>query len=204
MLNDIQNYPELFNYNAKTKFIVAKCFAINCGHGVTKKGVKFCHDKVIKIEKIANGDGILLHYKIANQLVDKLILMQMRANGNHMTDYCHQCRVKSHKPLTHEFIANNVKRCRTTVTRHLAKLEKAGVISVTRHEKIEVYDFEHEFSRNKLPKGRKPFISGLFMYYRDVNEYEILSEEIKSSYRHIIYNHEKRWSDNAIYQHYDF
>lgn len=188
----------LFRYNPRTKFIVARSFEIGCNTNPSKgKRTKvYRSDDCLIVKK--DEDGRISHNGISSQLRDLLIkkLLRTQKPADEL-----QCQGNHHsatrKPLTQKFIGNCAGICQTTVSRRLRKMSANGEIKITSHPKIPVIDLEHGIVLRDFT-NRKFFISGRFGYIRDVNKYEILSDEIHFRFKHIIYNHKKRRTDNRI------
>lgn len=193
---------KLFRYNPKTKFLSANTFVKGCDYYFNDKGKKYYYDDCFKIA--LGKDGIISHNELSKQLRDKLILKPIRYNQPRMSynSLTHRPEMKK-KPLTQRYLANIAGCHRTTVSRHLRKLEQKGDISIISHDKFPIYDFDHDVEVNKMPKNRWCFLSGRVAYIRDVNQYKILNERINNSFQHIIYNHKKRLTDNKVYHHWE-
>ena len=181
---------ELFHYNPKSKFITANSFKRGCKIYNTHKGEAYRADSCIRIE--TEEDGTISHYKLSIRLHDKLIKRMLRKEAP--SDEFKSRNIfhsEKRKPLTQKFIGNVAGYHQTTVSRHLRKMEKDGLIKISSHEKVPVWDIEHGIVIKVVPH-RKPFISGRFAYVRDVNDYEIIDLSMLSDFRHIIYNHKLR------------
>lgn len=184
----------LFRYNPKTKFLVAKSFKRGCKVKNSQSGKRFYQDDCIAIEK--SEYGTISHYEISIQLRDSLMQKAIRIQASSDELRCHNnLHSEMQKPLTQEYIGNIAGCHQTTVSRHLNKMAKQKKLSILSHEKIPVVDLEHGIVLNDF-ENRKPFISGRFMYIRDVNEYTILDNKIHFKFKHIIYNHKRRLTDN--------
>lgn len=186
---------KLFHYNTKTKFIVARSFEIGCDTtwSMGKRQKLYRMDDVLVVDK--KSDGTISHYEISSQLRDLLIKKMIRLQKPSDDLQCQQCHSETRKPLTQKFIGNCAGVCQTTVSRRLRKMALRKEIHIISHPKIPVYDLEHGVVYNDIP-NRKPFISGRFAYIRDVNEYEIIDLTIYRRFKHLIYNHKKRLTEN--------
>lgn len=187
----------LFHYNPQTKFIVARSFEIGCDTMWSrgKHQRLFRMDDVIVITK--RNDGTISHYEISSQLRDLLIKKMVRLHKPSDDLQSQQCHSETRKPLTQKFIGNCAGICQTTVSRRLRKMSARKEIAITSYPKIPVWDLEHGVVINDIP-NRKPFISGRLAYVRDVNDYEILDDSIYCRFKHLIYNHKKRHTDNRV------
>lgn len=187
----------LFQYNPKTKFIVAKSFTIGC----KRTEAKYCnlkfgngylfHDSVIKID--VDSKDCIKHSNISRRLRDFSILRILGYSSSDELNCHSEHRSEARKPLTQKYLGNIAGIHQSTVSRHLRKLanDDNKVIIITSHDKIPVYDLKHNVVINDIP-NRHPFISGRFMYVRDANDYVILDKSIFGRFKHIIYNHPKR------------
>lgn len=191
----------LFHYNPKTKFLVARSFEIGCKTTYSKgrRQKLFRMDDVIVVTK--NEDGIISHNQISSQLRDLAIEKMLRLQKPSDDLQRQQRHSETRKPLTQNFIGNCVGLCQATVSRRLRKMEQRKEISITRHPKIIIWDLRYGVVVNDIP-NRKPFISGRFACIRDVNEYEILDTSIPYRFKHIVYNHSRRHTDNRIIQYH--
>lgn len=195
MLQSISD-KDLFHYNPKTKFIVARSFKRGCGFTNSHSGKVFHKDNVIVIDKEA--DGTISHYKTSSRLRDLLIQKMLRTQSPSDELECqNNPHSESRKPLTQEYIGNVAGCHQTTVSRRTIRMAKNKQIAIKSHAKIPVWDLEHGIVLNDIP-DRKPFIVGRFAYIRDVNEYTILDNSIHFRFKHIIYNHRKRKTDNKV------
>lgn len=184
----------LFRYNPKTKFLVARSFEIGCDVVNSRKGEKYRQDNCIAVEK--EDDGTISHYKISYKLRDFIIQKMLRTQGPSDELQCqNHPHSENRKPLTQKYIGNVAGCHQTTVSRRLKKMAANKQITILSHPKIPVVDLEHGIVLNVFD-GRKPFVSGRFMYIRDVNEYTIIDNSIHCRFKHIIYNHKKRLTDN--------
>lgn len=124
--------------------------------------------------------------------------LSAKASSDELQRHQNLCS-ETKKPLTHKYLANIAGVSRSTATRHLNKLSKGEnrIMDVTTHDKIPVYDIEHGIVINDIP-NRKPFISGRFAYVRDANDYAFLDGNHSKHFKHIIYNHKGRRTDNRI------
>lgn len=201
MINKAAHH-ELFHYNPKTHFLSAKSFKIGADWFEDRRGNKMYHDSVVIIEKEA--DGTISHYRISRQLRDKLMLRQLSAKSS-SDELLRQTnlRPEARKPLTHKYLSNIAGVSRSTVTRHLNKLSKGDdrVLDVTTYDKIPVCDMEHGVLYNFFPH-RKPFVCGRVAYIRDANEYSFVDGNHYKQFKHIIYNHKGRRTENRVIKHH--
>ena len=197
LFNQASHDNVLFRYNTKTKFIVARSFEIGCGVMWSKgrRQKMFRMDDVIVVTKCE--DGTISHNRISSQLRDLLIKKMIRLQKPSDDLQSQQCYSETRKPLTQKFIGNCAGVCQTTVSRRLRKMSANKEISITSHPKIPVWDLEQGVVVNDIP-NRRPFVSGRFAYIRDVNEYTILDDSIHFRFKHLIYNHTKRHTDNRV------
>lgn len=188
----------LFRYNPKTKFIVARRFSIGCKRTVARNGnrLKFgneylFHDSVIVID--VKDKDCIKHSEISRDLRD-LVIMRILGYSSANELNCHsEHRSAAKKPLTQKYLGNIAGIHQTTVSRHLRKMADGDdkAIVITSHDKIPVYDLEHDYLIVEIP-NRRPFVSGRFLYVRDANDYEILDKSVFGRFKHVIYNHPKR------------
>lgn len=197
LFNQASRDERLFRYNPRTKFIVARSFEIGCKTNPSKGKIETVYrsDDVIAVSK--NADGTISHNDISSRLRDLFIQKMIRMQKPADELQCQSPHSATRKPLTQDFIGNCVGVCQTTVSRRLRKMEANGEISVTRHPKVPVIDLEHGIVMNDF-SNRKPFFQGKFAYIRDVNEYTILDDSIHFRFKHLIYNHRKRKTDNRM------
>lgn len=186
--------PRLFHYNPKTHFLSARTFVVGCSWFEGKNGKRFYHDTVITVRKAS--DGTISHNEISKQLRDKMMLKAIEQSRPRMSSNCQSTlRSETSRPLTQKFLGNIAGCHRSTVSRHLRKVEGRDEIKITVHDKIPVYDVEHGVEYKRVI-GRRPFISGRIAYIRDANDYEILVDEYNYCFKHIIYNHPQRLKPN--------
>lgn len=196
-MNQVKRH-ELFDYNPKTHFLSAKSFKIGAEWFEDKHGNRMYHDSVMTLEK--EPDGTIAHYKLSRQLRDKMMLRQLSAKSS--SDELQRQpnhRPEMRKPLTHKYLANIAGVSRSTATRHLNKLSKGDdrILNVTTHDKVAVYDVEHDIVIKEIP-NRKTFISGRFAYVRDANDYSFVDGNHSKQFKHVIYNHRGRRTNNRI------
>lgn len=196
----------LFRYNPKTKFIIARRFSTGCKRTVAKNDSKLkfgdgylFHDSVIKID--AKDKNCIKHNEISRSLRDLTILRILGYSPANELNCHSEHRSATRKPLTQKYLGNVAGVHQTTVSRHLRKMADGDdkSIAITSHDKIAVYDLEHEYQIVNIP-NRRPFISGRFKYIRDANDYEILDKSIFDRFKHVIYNHPKRTVEHTKYR----
>lgn len=194
-------HHRFFRYDPKTHFLSAKSFKIGADWFWDRHGNKMYHDDVIVVEKEA--DGTISHYKISRQLRDRLMTRQLSAKSS--SDELKRqpnLRPEARKPLTHKYLANIAGVSRSTATRHLGKLCKGDnkVLNVTTYDKIPVGDIEHGVIYACF-LHRKPFVCGRFAYIRDANDYSFVDGNHYKQFKHVIYNHKSRRTDNRVIKH---
>lgn len=210
LIEQAKNCPALFSYYPNAQYLVARSFKRGCEWTWNKRqNKKLYRDDCIAIEK--KSDGIISHYEISTRLRDMLMYKAIKAYQNKMSSNCHFIsRQGTIKPLTQKFISNIAGCCRSTVTRHLNKAakqtkDKKSEIKITSHPIIPVYDILDGEVINDIPNmdKRKTFIRSHYACVRDANEYELTDEKFNYIFKHIIYNHKGRRTQNKVYQHWE-
>lgn len=180
---------DLFRYNPKSGFLVARTFKSGCKIFNSQKGNVYYGDDCIIVT--IPSDGRISHYQISQWLRDAIIQKALKNEASSDKSTCQNLYSERRKPLTQEYIGNIAGYHQTTVSRHLRKMGRNGAISIDSHDRIAVYDLEHGEVINEMP-GRKPFVCGRMAYVRDVNDYSIIDTTILCKFRHVIYNNKRR------------
>ena len=204
LIEQAKDCPSLFRYYPKSNYLVAKSFKRGCDWTFSKHKKKLYCDDCIVIEKAA--DGIISHNEISKRLRYRVMTKAIRAYQNKMSSYCHfSSRQGDKKPLTQEFISNIAGCHRSTVSRHLNKAAKRigndkAEIEIISHPVIPVYDLIDDTVINIVPNmdNRKPFIRGHYACVRETNDYVLVDDKFNYMFKHIIYNHKQRRTNNSF------
>lgn len=206
LLAAAKHNDELFYYNKEKNFLVARSFLrgieaqeYRSGRTTFKAYAKYC----IKFRLHAVED--ISHKGISRELVDALLLCPVGAkqrkndflkSGTSKSSHSERSRALSVRKLA------NIAKCSiSTVSRHLNRLEKDGVISSVRHEVIPVFDLDHgvALTTDKELLSRGSFQSLNKLVVRDANEYRIKCFEKVHMATNVIFNHRKRQRVNEKY-----
>lgn len=202
LIEGAKNCPELFYYNDKKKFLVARSFT----RGKLRRSVNYsgytryvaysayCYKHVFEPGKPIS------HNKLSQLLRDKLLLSPI-VSKERKNDFI---KVDNHSTRSDRATALSVKKLsaftgqhHTSVSRRLHRLEKNNIIKTQRHEIIKLADYYtgELLTDNSSYLDRRPFLRFGCWCIKDANEYH--PQNIRSNeFCNVIFNHVKRQKKN--------
>lgn len=199
--NIIKNNSEYFSYNRRNDSVIARTFKNKMKHTQDKYGRRISMMYVVGLD--IHKDWNLK--KVEVYIHDMLYLNAV--NATERSDKYYNCReikngllLTTKDALTLTKMGNIGGVCRSTAKRHLERIERERKISI-KHGYLQVAlvtSNEDEvmdcgLENVKAVYDAKRGISYLFV----PNSYSIIKRSITDSFRNIIYNHRKRWTENT-------
>lgn len=198
MIERAKRCGELFYYNERKNFLVAKTFT----HGKLNKtmwqGEAMYSAYCYKFEY--EPQPVVSHFSISQTLRDRLILCAMNAKQR-KNDFLivanNSTRSERAKALSALKLSKIAGVHHTTATRHINKMERKGIVNVKRHDFIKVADWHsgEQLTDNAELLSRQAFLRQGYLVVKDCNEYRLCGA-YGGRFTNIIFNHKKRHKRN--------
>lgn len=198
MIERAESCPELFYYNKKKNYLVARSFT----HGkLEKKHYRWRNSEFVAYSAYCykfryEPSETISHNGMSLFLRDRLILYSVNAKER-KNDFLivarNSTRSERSKALSVKRLSHIAGIHHTTVSRHIRKLEASDTLSVTRHDYVKVADFVSGQPLTNDPSllKRKPFLRQGYLVVKDANEYRFGSA-CADVFTNVIFNHAKR------------
>lgn len=203
LFKEAKSYPKLFEYNPKTNSLLAKNFVrYFYSLSKSKKGhtMKSAHCYKLEIKEYSRKE---LYNKLKSVLVERAIwayeiksekkdALQIKGNKRNQNSFIRLSPVSQFSIGRAAGIKN-----RMGVYRKIKKMEKEGVLTVTRHP----LSFTCNFARTEIstfdPRTMiiSPYDSAI--YKKGFNEYQLSGDEM-NRHKHVIFNHHKRITSRFV------
>lgn len=204
MIKRAKHCSELFYYNEKKNFLVARSFT----RGKLEKATYYSRNKEYVAYRATcfkfryEHTESISHIDTSRMLRDKLITSAIYAKSRKndlpiVVKKSFSTRSERAEALSTMKLAHIAGMHHSTVSRHLRKMEKTNLVKVTRHPFIKVADFYSGelLTDNKALLERKPFLRQGYLVVRDANDYKLTSA-CADKFVNVIFNHEKRRQRN--------
>lgn len=207
LLEQAKNCPELFYYNEKKNFLVAKNLVrpyiieqwVEIGKDRILSKSAYCH----KFEYDPNER--VSHYDVANKIFNVIILCgiaQFVREDNFIkvgdvTTQSSTCPDRK-KAITQRRMAKTLNCHHSTISRRIKKLEAKGIISVNRYPIVMIMHTQSgtRYKSDNNFYNRRAFCIGAFAYVREANEYN-LGTNWNFKCCNVIFNHKDRLRHNV-------
>lgn len=205
LLNKAKQCNELFAYYEKADLLIARSFTHNklerreyCSGRTTFVAYKtFCY----KLRY--NSSDKISHYNLSRLLKDKLLIYAMKARQlkNDLPAVANNNKISTRSHRFHALYQRKLAALagvhRTTVSRHVRKMERQGELRIIESDLIVIANRRtgQLYTNNEMLLCRRPFAHHDYLCVRDAFEYIVASNN-KDTFVNIIFNHRGRHRRN--------